>query len=71
MMPNTNRVIPVPQTRGLPRAGSSTTSKRIPSLQEAALNRAIGTGNHHAGQLVRKQEAIQQRQQDSSISFGL
>jgi hypothetical protein len=41
-----------------------------PIRQEAALDHAMGPGNHHADP-VRLQEAIQQRRADNGIGFGL
>lgn len=42
-----------------------------PITQQVALDRAMGTGNHHANEHARAQEAVLQRRADNSIGFGL
>ncbi len=45
--------------------------QKNPITQQAALDRAMGAGNHHASEITRKQEPFQRRQEDNSIGFGL
>ena len=42
-----------------------------PITQQAALDRAVGTGRHHAPEPARAQEISKQQQVDQSIGFGL
>ena len=41
------------------------------SSQGAALNHAVGQGNHHAPEPARVQEVVQRRKVDQGMSFGL
>lgn len=45
--------------------------QKNPITQQAALDRAMGPGNHHATELAKVQEAVQQQRVDQSIGFGL
>ncbi len=45
--------------------------EKNPITQEAALDRAMGVGSHHAAQNTQVQEAAQQRRVDQSVGFGL
>lgn len=45
--------------------------QKNPITQQAALDRAMGAGNHHASQAQRIQEAVQQQRMDQSLGFGL
>jgi conjugative relaxase-like TrwC/TraI family protein len=45
--------------------------QKNPITQHAALDRAMGQGNHHAPEPARVQEAAQQQRTDQSIGFGL
>jgi hypothetical protein len=45
--------------------------QKNPITHQAALDRAMGVGNHHATQNTQAQEAAQQRRVNQGIGFGL
>lgn len=52
-------------------SGQFYNQKMEPVTQHAALNHAVGQGNHHAPEPPKIQEIVQQRRMDQGVGFGL